>query len=39
LTTRQGATLDNQRLFELPRIRVRNTTTPDELIRLLALDW
>lgn len=39
LTTRQGATLDNQRLFELPRIRVRNTTTPDELIRLLTLDW
>lgn len=39
LTTRQGATLDNQRLFELPRIRVRNTTTPDELIRLLSLDW
>lgn len=39
LTTRQGATLDNQRLFELPRIRVRNTTTSDELIRLLSLDW
>jgi peptidoglycan/xylan/chitin deacetylase (PgdA/CDA1 family) len=39
LTTRQGAILDNQRLFELPRIRVRNTTTPDELIRLLSLDW
>lgn len=38
-TTRQGASLDNQRLFELPRIRVRNTTTPDELIRLLSLDW
>lgn len=38
-TTRQGAKLDNQQLFELPRIRVRNTTTPDELIRLLSLDW
>ena len=38
-TTRQGASLDNQRLFDLPRIRVRNTTTPDELIRLLSLDW
>jgi len=39
VTTRQGATLDNQRLFELPRVRVRNTTTADELIRLLSLDW
>lgn len=38
-TTRQGASLDNQHLFELPRIRVRNTTTPDDLIRLLSLDW
>jgi len=38
-TTRQGANLDNQHLFALPRIRVRNTTTPDELIRLLSLDW
>jgi peptidoglycan/xylan/chitin deacetylase (PgdA/CDA1 family) len=39
LTTQQGATLDNQQPFELPRVRVRNTTTPDELIRLLSLDW
>lgn len=39
LTTQQGATLDNQQLFELPRVRVRNTTTPDDLIRLLSLDW
>ena len=39
LTTRQGSTLDNSALFELPRIRVRNTTTPDELLRLLSLDW
>jgi len=39
VTTRQGATLDNQRLFELPRVRVRNTTTADELMRLLSLDW
>ena len=38
-TTQQGANLDNQRPFELPRIRVRNTTTPDDLIRLLSLDW
>ncbi|MFZ4847922.1 MAG: polysaccharide deacetylase family protein, partial [Caldilinea sp.] len=39
LTTRQGSTLDNSALFELPRIRVRNTTTPDELLRLLSLEW
>lgn len=39
VTTRQGATLDNQRLFELPRVRVRNTTTADELVHLLSLDW
>lgn len=39
VTTRQGAVLTNERLFEWPRIRVRNTTTPDELIRLLSLDW
>lgn len=39
VTTRQGATLDNQRLFELPRVRVRNTTTADELMYLLSLDW
>jgi hypothetical protein len=31
--------LDNTQPFELPRIRVRNTTTPDDLIRLLSLDW
>lgn len=38
-TTRQGATLNNEQPFELPRIRVRNTTTPDDLIRLLSLEW
>lgn len=38
-TTRQGATLDNAQPFELPRIRVRGDTTPDDLIRLLSLDW
>lgn len=39
LTTVQGATHDSENLFELRRVRVRGTTTPDELSRLLALDW
>ena len=39
LTTIQGATHDSADLFELNRVRVRGTTTPDELSRLLALDW
>lgn len=39
LTTVQGATLDGADPFRLPRVRVRNTTTPDDLSRLLALDW
>jgi len=39
LTTRQGATHDSDNLFELRRVRVRNTTTPSELLRLLALEW
>ncbi|MEZ4584161.1 MAG: polysaccharide deacetylase family protein [Caldilineaceae bacterium] len=39
LTTRQGATHHSDDMFQLPRVRVRNTTTPDELIRLLELDW
>ena len=38
-TTEQGLMLDSAQPFELPRIRVRNTTTPDDLIRLLSLDW
>jgi peptidoglycan/xylan/chitin deacetylase (PgdA/CDA1 family) len=39
LTTAQGATHSNQDLFELRRVRVRGTTSPQELTRLLALDW
>ena len=39
LTTRQGATQHSDDMFQLPRVRVRNSTTPDELIRLLELDW
>ena len=38
-TTRQGATHSSDSLFDLRRVRVRGTTTPDELLRLLALDW
>lgn len=39
VTTIQGATHTSDRLFELRRVRVRNTTTADELLRLAALDW
>jgi hypothetical protein len=39
VTTRQGATHDSQNLFELRRVRVRGTTTPEELLRLLAFEW
>lgn len=38
-TTAQGAGHDSLQPFELPRVRVRGTTSPDELIRLLSLDW
>ena len=38
-TTVQGATHSSDDLFRLTRVRVRNTTTPDELVQLLALDW
>jgi peptidoglycan/xylan/chitin deacetylase (PgdA/CDA1 family) len=39
VTTKQGATHTSDGLFQLRRVRVRGTTTPDELARLLALDW
>lgn len=39
VTTVQGATQSSEKLFELQRIRIRNTTTPDELMRLLQHDW
>jgi peptidoglycan/xylan/chitin deacetylase (PgdA/CDA1 family) len=39
LTTKQGATHTGDDLFQLHRVRVRGSTTPDELARLLALDW
>ena len=38
-TTVQGATHNGADPFRLPRVRVRNTTTPDDLSELLALDW
>lgn len=38
-TTIQGATHSTDDLFRLHRVRVRNTTEPEELIRLLELDW
>ena len=39
-TTQQGAThSSDDDLFQLRRVRVRYTTTPEELLRLLALDW
>jgi peptidoglycan/xylan/chitin deacetylase (PgdA/CDA1 family) len=38
-TTMQGATHSSDDLFQLRRVRVRGTTTPEELLRLLALDW
>lgn len=40
LTTQQGAThSSDDDLFQLQRVRVRNSTTPEELVRLLGLDW
>ncbi|MFN8491852.1 MAG: polysaccharide deacetylase family protein [Caldilineaceae bacterium] len=39
ITTQQGATQRSDDLFELHRVRIRGTTTPDELARLLSLDW
>jgi peptidoglycan/xylan/chitin deacetylase (PgdA/CDA1 family) len=39
VTTAQGATHSSSDLFRLRRVRVRGTTTPEELLRLAALDW
>lgn len=39
VTTRQGATHSIDAPFELTRVRMRGTTTPTELIRLLNLNW
>lgn len=39
VTTVQGTAQSNAHPFEWERIRVRNTTTPEKLIELLAADW
>jgi len=39
VTTAQGATHHSDDLFRIRRVRVRNSTTVEELLRLLALDW
>jgi peptidoglycan/xylan/chitin deacetylase (PgdA/CDA1 family) len=39
VTTVQGATHSNEDLFELRRVRIRGTTSADDLSRLLKLDW
>ncbi len=39
VTTVQGATQSSESKFELHRIRVRGTTTAQDLLNLLALDW
>lgn len=38
-TTKQGATHASDDLFRLLRIRIRGTTTAEELLRILTLDW
>jgi peptidoglycan/xylan/chitin deacetylase (PgdA/CDA1 family) len=38
-TTKQGATHRSDDLFQMRRIRMRGTTSPEELLRVLALDW
>lgn len=39
VTTVQGATHNSKELFQLRRVRIRGTTSADDLVRLLALDW
>lgn len=39
LTTEQGTEQSSEHPFELERIRVRDTTTPDDLIRYMEADW
>jgi peptidoglycan/xylan/chitin deacetylase (PgdA/CDA1 family) len=39
LTTEQGTEQSSDHPFELERIRVRDTTTPDDLIRYMEADW
>lgn len=39
VTTVQGTQQSAAHPFEMERVRVRNTTTPDDLIRYLEADW
>ncbi len=39
VTVNAGATHSTENLFQLRRVRVRGTTTPGELLRLLGLNW
>ena len=39
VTTNQGEQQSSAKPFEWERIRMRNTTTPDDLIRYLEADW
>lgn len=39
VTTTQGTQQSSARPFEMERIRIRNTTTADDLIRYLEADW
>lgn len=38
-TTQQGATHSSDDLFRVKRVRVHGDTSPEQLLRLLALDW
>jgi peptidoglycan/xylan/chitin deacetylase (PgdA/CDA1 family) len=39
VTTVQGATHNSEELLQLRRVRIRGTTSADDLSRLLKLDW
>jgi peptidoglycan/xylan/chitin deacetylase (PgdA/CDA1 family) len=39
LTTEQGTVQSSERPFEFERIRMRNTTTPDDMLRYMQADW
>jgi peptidoglycan/xylan/chitin deacetylase (PgdA/CDA1 family) len=39
VTTEQGTQQSSEHPFELERIRMRNTTTPDDMLRYMQADW
>ncbi len=39
ITTEQGVVQRSDELFELQRVRIRGTTTPDDLAALLSAEW